>query len=326
MSAAASLMSETAPADPRFASVGCVFFVIGAQKAGTTWLSHYCLKHPNIAVPYWKEHDYWNMVEGRPEPSRMLRAQIERREREQPLRKLASTLWFTKHAKRQRAITLALRATASPHAPHSAYADVLLENVEPTTGATGELCPEYAVLSAETFGEMAALAPNVRFVFLMRDPVSRCISAVRHTLSRQPGKPAITHETLSAAVRVSAAQDLCRHQRLSRYDLTIDALERAVPADKIAYVFFEKMFDQVEVERICDFLGVPFVPGKIDKRSLASPARNVAVSDTDRALIAKALAPTYRFAEKRFGSALPAKWRANAALCMQGHLPMQGAV
>ena len=127
------------PADPRFGSVDCVFFVIGAQKAGTTWLSHYFKAHPNVSVPEWKEHDYWNMVQGRPNPSRMLAKQRERRTQFSLTRALVEKLPFTLHARRQRAITLALRATEAPFAPYSAYADVILENVDSHSKAAGEI-------------------------------------------------------------------------------------------------------------------------------------------------------------------------------------------
>mgnify|MGYP001814643827 CR=1 FL=1 len=51
MSATADNSHQTAPVDPRFDDVGCLFFVIGAQKAGTTWLSRYFLEHPHVSVP-----------------------------------------------------------------------------------------------------------------------------------------------------------------------------------------------------------------------------------------------------------------------------------
>ncbi|MEM9576066.1 MAG: sulfotransferase [Pseudomonadota bacterium] len=311
MTAHAAYLESSQEVDARFASVDCVFFVIGAQKAGTTWLSHYFKAHPNVSVPEWKEHDYWNMVEGRPNASRMLQTQKARREKPSALRSLAAALPFTLHARRQRAITLALKATQAPFAPYSAYADVILENKGDKTQAAGEICPEYALLKSDTFARMAALSPNVRFIFLMRDPVSRFISGARHSLRKKLGKTPPTPQDLSDFI----GRFHKRTVALSRYDQTIAALEEAVPADRILYVFFEDLFDQTQVKDICAFLGVPFVPGRIHRKSNIAGKSAVPVSAEDRARIAGVLKPVYDFAKRRFGTRLPQKWQESAALC-----------
>lgn len=301
-------------ADPRFGSVPTVFFVIGAQKAGTTWLSHYLKSHPEVSVPEWKEHDYWNMVEGRPHASRMLQEQARRRETRGAFTSLLGMLPFTLYAKRQRAISLALAAVADPEAPYSAYADVILENVQPKTLAAGEICPDYALLQSDTFARMAGLSSNVRFVFLMRDPVSRFISGVRHSLRKRSGKQPISAERLSEAL-VQFTKEGSRVMALSRYDLTIAALEKSVPASNILYVYFEDLFAQDQVERICTFLGISFVPGKIADRANTAGEKVAPVRLEDRRVIARALAPVYEFMQHRSGTALPSKWRESAALC-----------
>jgi hypothetical protein len=230
------------------------------------------------------------------------------------LRALVAALPFTLHARRQRAITLALKAAEAPHAPYSAYADVILENATPETISAGEICPEYALLSAETFAKMAELSPNVRFIFLMRDPVSRFVSGVRHSLRKTLGKKAkVTALDLSKAI-ARFSRPNARPIALSRYDVTMEALERSVPADRILYVFFEEMFDQDQIRRICEFLGVRFVPAKVAARANSAGKSQVAASDADCASIARKLAPVYEFAKARFGDALPSNWMQSAAL------------
>ncbi len=311
MTASVAYLENPQEVDPRFASVDCVFFVIGAQKAGTTWLSRYFKAHADVSVPEWKEHDYWNIVEGRPNASRMLQAQRVRREKPTVLRSIAAAIPFTLHARRQRAITLALKAVEAPFAPYSAYADVILENKDDNTRAAGEICPEYALLQPETFARMAELAPNVRFIFLMRDPVSRFISGARHSLRKKLGEKPPTEQDLSDMIN----RFVNRTVALSRYDKTIAALEKAVPADKILYVFFENLFDQSQLKEICAFLGVPFVPGRIDRKNNIAGKSAVPVRAEDRAKIAGVLKPVYDFAKLRFGAKLPQKWHDSAALC-----------
>jgi hypothetical protein len=304
-----------ADVDPRFASVDCVFFVIGAQKAGTTWLSRYFKVHPNVSVPEWKEHEYWNMVEGRVSASRMLEVQRARRQTFTPLRDLVARLPFTLHARRQRAITLALKATEAPYPPYTAYADVIFENRTRHTRAAGEVCPEYALLRPETFAAMAGLAPNVRFVFVLRDPVSRFISGVRHALRKTVGKKAVTADSLSNAIHDATADMRSRPVSLSRYDDTIRALEQSVPTDRMLFVFFEDLFDQVAIKEICDFLGIPFLRGNTGRKANRARDRAASVSSEDRAAIARILSPVYAFSRERFGRALPRAWEESAALC-----------
>ena len=315
MNASEPYMRAAHSVDPRFSSVDCVFFVIGAQKAGTTWLSNYLKTHPNVSVPEWKEHDYWNQVEGRPHPSRMLRVQKERRENPNPIRDIAALLPFTLHAKRQRAITLALRATEMPFPPYSAYADVILENADETTNAAGEICPEYALLKAETFSKMSALSPNVRFIYLMRDPVSRFLSGVRHDVRKKLGKNAVTPENLSKAINRHAGRENSRPLELSRYDLTLSQLDAGVPADNILCIFFEEMFSQACVREICDFLSIPFVKGNIKRRANSAGNKEAPVKAEDLGVAARALRPAYDFVRGRVGGKLPEKWEESAALC-----------
>lgn len=315
MIATAPYPVSQAEVDPRFASVDCLFFVLGAQKAGTTWLSHYLKSHAEVSVPEWKEHDYWNMVEGRPEPSRMLRKQAERRLQDHPLRRIGTLLPFTLHAKRQKAITLALRAADAPYPPYSAYADVVLENKTNRTAAAGEICPEYALLQSGTYAKMAVLAPNVRFIFLMRDPVARFVSGAQHTIRKSMGKAAATSQQVSAALREYAANPMSRHVSLSRYDRTIEALEAAVPQSNVLYVFFEELFEQEAVRRVCTFLGISYVPGPVSQRANSAGGPKIKIAEGDRKTIAKALAPTYAFMRDRYGDALPARWKESEAQC-----------
>ena len=57
-----------------------------------------------------------------------------------------------------------------PTPAHRAYADVLFQTWrgEPVVG---EITPAYALLPPEAFSEMAELGHDVRFLFIMRDPI-----------------------------------------------------------------------------------------------------------------------------------------------------------
>jgi hypothetical protein len=244
----------------------------------------------------------------------MLLAQKERREKENVLRKMAARFTFTMHAKRQRAITLALKAAEAPYPPYSTYADVILENAGPNTLAAGELCPQYALLQAKTYAEMARLSDNVRFIYLMRDPVERFISGVQHSMRKGAQNTEITTDSLSIFLRNqcdSVSRGSLSH---SQYDKTITRLETSVPSERIEYVFFEELFDQSRTDRICVFLGVPSVPAAVERKRNVAGSSAVNVSREDRARIARTLKPVYNFAQSRFGTQLPKKWQESADL------------
>jgi hypothetical protein len=138
---------------------------------------------------------------------------------------------------------------------------------------------------------------------------------MRHSLRKKHGKQKISEAALSEALNTFAAQPSSRPMALSRYDKTVGALETHVPKDRILYVFFEEMFDQTQVSRICGFLGIPIVAGQTDRKRNVAGQAAARVSAEDRKMIARALSPVYAFARERFGSDLPEKWQESARLC-----------
>jgi hypothetical protein len=279
--------------DPRFARPRTLFFGIGAQKAATTWLDHYLRGHPEICLPLHKELHYWTTLRLPSASNWSVRVEREVRRIEErgrlrrllrsPRRRAVDRAWVLSHAM--------LRA---PTPGHCAYADVLFQawRGQPVVG---EITPAYALLSAATFAEMAGLGRDVRFVFVMRDPVARLISAVRMSARRR-------HAWLGDALRAKML-------KRSRYDLTIRQLEAAVPREQIAYFFYESLFRQAEMDRLCDFLGVAHRPAMFDRKVHADPGTAVRLDREVEARAMEALVPAYDFVRKRFGELVPATWR-----------------
>lgn len=171
----------------------------------------------------------------------------------------------------------------------------------------GEITPNYALCSEMVFAEMAALAPNVRFVFIMRDPVSRLWSSCRHQLRAQIGLESATKNAVADRLLEGLDNPSDVLIKLSRYDKTIETLESVIESEKIAYFFYETMFQEPEVKRLCDFLCIT--------RSVADFNRRVNAKDdaageipTEIARKARqALAPTYDYCKTKFSS-LPREW------------------
>ena len=223
---------------------------------------------------------------------------------------------FSDAARRRRGARRALAAAAAPTRPYRAYADSLFANFGPNHKAVGEVSPAYEELSAETYREMASLAPNVKFIFLMRDPVSRMISGVLHGLRPAMEVTQLTEGMLHDALieELDRGVEGRTALRRSRYDLTIAELEAAVPASQIGYYFFESLFQQPEIDKLCDFIGIGHCDAELKRAQNVGSGRSVAIAPADRARIAEMLAPTYASLSQKFGDAIPAAWQKSEAL------------
>jgi hypothetical protein len=289
--------------DPRFARPRTLFFGIGAQKAATTWLDHYLRGHAEICLPRHKEQHYWTTL-WRPEASRWNERVAKETRRIEDLGALRRLLRSPRRRSADRAWLLSEVMLRGPSPGHSAYADVLFQTARGQP-VVGEITPAYGLLPTSVFGEMSGLGADVRFIFILRDPVDRLVSGCRMIERRRDGEgepwPVMLRE------RLQDPEDLQLER--SRYDLTIERLEAAVVPERIAYFFYETLFRQSELDRLCAFLGVARLPATFDRKIHADPraADPLPREVEDRAL--ELLAPTYAFVRARFGDQVPAAWR-----------------
>jgi len=297
--------------DERFCRPRRLVFGIGAQKSATSWLAAYLSWHPEVHMSPRKELHYWSVVRG----SHYHRTKLnDDRDRDRARAGLDGSLL---ELLRNRLDDLTGRRRSSKHAiygrlydqptaPHANYADALFFDYKGEPVA-GEFTPAYATLSTESYCEMASLAPDVRFLFVMRDPVARLVSGVRHLLRGEVGSKDVTPELVRERI-VECLAD-AEHSALvrSRYDRTISRLEAAVGADKVFYLFYETMFRQSEMDRLCDFLEIARAPARLDRRVNAGSDSATAVDDELWRAMRANLAPVYDFVRQRFGS-LPVAW------------------
>ena len=203
----------------------------------------------------------------------------------------------------------AMFAEADP--THRSYQNYL------TAGAlghpvVGDISPGYAMMGREAFAAMDAASPDARFVFIMRDPIARLWSNVRHNRARRFPRDSAAPD-VAAAFRDRLARTEGGPFRRSDYRRTILELEAAVPRERIAYFFYESLFDRSEIARLMEFVGVSPSPADLGRRVNAGTGPDAGPDPASAALARERLAPVYAFAAERFGSALPDAWRAEAA-------------
>lgn len=166
----------------------------------------------------------------------------------------------------------------------------------------GEITPAYATLEASHFVEMLNLHPDVRLLFVIRDPVARVWSGLRMR-ARGTGVPAT-----SLLDRIGYEGMVLR----TRYDRTILEVERALdlcgrPAStSFLTVFFEDLPQPSTLEGIHRFLGVTPMPAAVEGPVFEGPPETLPEDAARR--IRELYAPVYEFVRMRFGEAAPASW------------------
>lgn len=296
------------PAFP--AEVDVLLYGIGAQKAATTWLAAMLERQPDCHIAPGKELHYWTNVD-RSRPRDKVTAAKQRLVRRAAADMVRSALRLRPQpaldaARLFRLFRSELRLARDPRP--AAYVARLLRGWRGQR-VVGEFTPNYATLSTATFARMAALHPGTRFVFVMRDPVDRLWSGIRHRF-RTDSRPADRiGRDLVAAFSAAARDPKNADHRRSDYRATIEALERAVPPEHIVYLFHETLHRPGELARLAKILGLARIAVDFKQR-LNVGIQSDAVPPPDAVAEARhRLDPTYGYIVDRFGERVPAAWR-----------------
>lgn len=280
-----------------------MFFVIGAQKSGTSWLHSYLVAHPQVSMGPIKEYHYFNKFHGSVENDcRAPRLQSFWR-------------WFARGnlllrvGEAKSVVSAAIAAFGSGRS----YLDIVRGD-QKDARAFGDVSPAYGILGADAFQEMRDIYPNTKFVFVMRDPVDRLWSNARMRARRKG-------YDLDAQSReyTNLLDRALTHPRMfgySDYARTIEELERVVPSEDILYLFYETLFSDEGVKELCDFLGLDFVPGEYSTRVFKGLNADVS-ADWARTAEGR-LSHVYSFVRSRFGDRVPAGWRLTGGTSAEG--------
>lgn len=304
-----------------------MFFCIGAQKSGTSWLDLLLRQSPECHFSKTKELHYFDVLGGVADTVYQhrvsLAATFAGRLSPEPGPANRPLLKAIQHVAAQLAIH-----TSVPEGPqrHAAYLDYLLAGRR-TEPVVCDITPTYALLDSPMFRDMASIG-QARFLFILRDPVDRLWAQIRMMVRAQNLAGNLTPAAYQDAC-IAHAWELIGSGRLAAlaptdhamgradYARTIIALEAAVPAERIKYLFYDQLFTQASADEICTFLDI--APG------LALPARPEAKpgpeGDAPEAILPARLAralhaalyPQYEFLRGWFGDSLPAPWQEAAA-------------
>ena len=277
-----------------------LLFCAGSVKAGTSWLYDYLRDHPETYFRTIKEMQYFDRLAKGTLPGRIRKLDQEIAKFEQEL-EAGQAKW----------VPWVLRQIGD----RAEYANVLRSGPEPTAGylkyltagaddklVAGEMTPEYGLLPVDRMQAVNALAPDVRWIFLMRDPVSRLWSHVRMLVRRAKVQDfAAACAVKFDEVLAGKAPDVVER---GDYAAIHGRLVQAVAPEKRLAMFYEHLMSVEGVARVTRFLGLSDHPATLDR----VVHEGVAV-DMPEALQQRArdwLRPQYAFVAATFG--LPSEW------------------
>lgn len=197
------------------------FLCIGAQKAGTTWLIANLKKHPQVwTPPFVKELHYFDSVHLDYGKSRVLQIYQKR-----------GRNMLAKNPERKEYFDRVLD-------PGFAFTDEWYKHIfslAPEKKIKGECTPLYSAIGEEGVEHVKRLMPDVKLIYIVRDPLARALSSFRmqrdnrEKLNKHQGK---AEESLMAMVKKKL------FRKRGDYARNIPAWEKHFDPSQILYIPF----------------------------------------------------------------------------------------
>ena len=281
------------------AMMGPDFVGVGAPRSGTSWLYEVLRRHPALWLPPVKELHYFD------EPVRSKRYFSYLRMR------LIAGLWI-RHPLSRFDLSYFLGRRSD------AWYCALFAPARRRGLRTGEITPAYSILDETALQSLKALSPNVKLIYIMRDPVMRSWSAVMKLQRKRGGAGVPSGEEAMHYARTEGVW------KRSSYLDSIERFERVFRRDQIFYGFFEHLAADPTtfVTGLLEFLGVE--PGDVGRLLPDAPV-NVAAAgrnpppEFSRALAAAFLPGVEKLCERFDGP--PHQWRARYQALLSQPMP-----
>jgi Sulfotransferase family len=288
-------MAGMGPANPTIPLAERTFVCgVGVQKAGTTWLHNYLASRGDVYMPARKELHYFdNRFRNDLAPG--IERHLVNTVRKQ-LAALGAKPPFTYPEQLVEALDrLRMQYDAR------AYPDYFASRIG-SQSHFGEVTPAYCLIGSEGFAAMKACFGRIRIVYLMRDPVDRHASMVRMMVrDKKTAEPLATKFLATLEWRFAA--------EMADYRTHIETLRAAFKPEELFFGFYETLFSDAEVRRLCDFLSLPFKPGNYTHRPNASPETG-SLPETHLRQARAAFEKTYTYCRAEFPE-LRERWRHN---------------
>lgn len=264
---------------------------LGAPRSGTTWLHSYLSSRKGeVDLGFAKEYHHFDTLYGKRSKERLqtLRETVEGvMTQDDPIRR-NQRLWRK------------LAFLSDPNAYPDYFSGLISRPGGPQV--TGDLTPANWILPAR---HMAALAEafasrGVRVVpvFLMRDPVERLVSSLRHTEVQRrhidPTDPLLDLQQEGA--------ETSRYRSRSWYPEILQRISDVFGENAGFVGFYETLFSEAEVARLCATLGLPYATPDFETRVNSSSTATLGADEALKVRAANYYRPSYDFMAETYGS------------------------
>lgn len=266
------------PATP----TGPDFLCIGAQKAGTSWLYRMLRANPAVFVPPFKEIHFFDHIHI-PKHRTWVRKRYA-----QHLKRLGKNEDLVEYVAR----------LSDLRRRDDAWYRAVFDLPGATGKLKGDVTPAYSVLPSKGIDHVRAINPDMRMIFLIRDPVSRAMSYLR-MIAGQRNWSQITMDTLDDV-------DLDNPLSRSSYRANILRWEQVFPAENFLYLPFGllKTDPKALMSRVEAFLDIPTAEyPTADKKVNKTP--DAEIDDAVMQFFEKTLDAERRWIAERFGDDFP---------------------
>jgi hypothetical protein len=278
------------------------FLGIGAPRAGTTWLWAQLRKHPDVWLAPQKEIHFFDRSPEYPSPNRLATASFKKRllglnEWERPQIINGLTGMSSSLLRFQLAEVAWWSSWTFGYYDENWYTSLF--SSARTGQVCGEITPAYSILDPKDISRIKAINPDMRLIFLIRDPIERAWSGLR--LSSARGAEEIkSGSTADLIARLKSPLMILRGD----YERTLENYLQFFDSSQILICFYDAISRDPEalLRSITSFLGIEdFVADTVDATKIinASPKREM--PEEIRGYLLEEYAPMIRRLSKRFG-------------------------
>lgn len=265
---------------------------VGSQKCGTSWLHDVISQSPSVNMGIEKEY---HIHDARTLPDC---AGFKRRAQ----KRVAGLKARGNGAKAGSRLQLVLDFHRDVETYYDYFQELVAVN---NVHVTGDFTPSYCGLSAETLTDidtqLASRGMTAKAVFLMRDPVERVWSAIRMSRREVIRKKPDHQFKITEMEQLKNNYQNPSHQSRSDYGATIRNLTEAFPEERLFFEFYETLFSQDVIDRLCSFVGVDPIQADVNKMINVSP-KAIEITEDIAEEIAIHHADSYKTVANKFGT------------------------
>jgi hypothetical protein len=264
------------------------FLCVGAQKGGTTWLCQQLHLHADFWMPPLKEVNYFDHMSRSRHPARAARSNVRVRD-----------------GRDRRFLDAMENLCAQQHIDLDRYAQLFAPKGDLLSG---DISPAYSIVPEEIIMGIARRFPNLKIIFLARDPVERAwsdLSMAVHYGGIRPFDCTNSDEVMCTLLHPDLVMRSFQTKTVERWQRYIS------PAQFRVYFFDDLQNDPAQTRReIVGFLGgePEKFSGRVKaERKINSSEKKLALTDRVRTAIAHFFEQELKACAEKLGGAAR-KW------------------